>query len=705
VTAGRRKLKQAVLLKNKRVNSMNSATPQTKDVVVGAVEASLRSKAPFLEDTLLTAFKINPKRVEEAVLATCNDVLAAPIKKNEYEWLKQYVLPSSVWLLPTADDDDQFMFGKLLAIAREFAEDIKGEMNAIYEHLQDHKDWHKVLAIKNQTVVQRQDDESVGLLTDDGVRAILEAKQDDIDEREDLMSFIETNLAVSMLTTTASEIDSEFQNTMRAIMGGFGDYTPAPIKRVDRCVSKIENDYKDEAFPKAAKLLDLVRCSVSFNTVSQLLAGYEWFMKCIEGGRVSMKLARVKNGFLANDEGGYRDLKINVIFQSTMNPEVRMICEVQLILNQYLYEKKKMHKLYSIIRDEIYYKIVVLNDEDAPSLASLASRRPSEQELELKALQFEPILNAQQEFGGEYGEWYFKGGVQPDQGLLSLISGDYGGDIQCHCVDMESKKEVFKTQCHGYHTNHWISIENRLFLSAPTTKNVVSFFAVDSVSKQLLEEESLKVVLPESDVIDYVEFDSSFENVFILKNKKTLEKRPVGGGDEVALSLTLEKEDEGEGDKNLSLSDDGKFCAIGGGYEKKMWHLIDIATQQQYELESKALGHSMAPCFLGGGSQLVAVGGNAKIEIWDLDQREAINVVEFSGGDQGDSVNCMCSAGDLLAVGSEDKKIRVYHTGSWELLYSEQYEMVPVSLHLDSDLRYLTVGGSYGEKCVVLKIT
>merc|ERR1719427_473066 len=106
-----------------------------------------------------------------------------------------------------------------------------------------------------------------------------------------------------MLAATAKQIDAEFQNELRIVMSPFGEYKPGPIKRVDRCVSKIENDYKDEAFPKAAKLLDLVRCSVSFNTVSQLLAGYEWFMKSIEGGGVSMKLARVKNGFLGDAEG------------------------------------------------------------------------------------------------------------------------------------------------------------------------------------------------------------------------------------------------------------------------------------------------------------------------------------------------------------------------------------------------------------------
>jgi len=401
-----------------------------------------------------------------------------------------------------------------------------------------------------------------------------------------------------------------------------------------------------------------------------------------------MELARIKNGFLSDAEGGYRDLKINVVFQSTSNPEVRMICEVQLILNQYLYEKKKMHKLYSIIRDEIYYEMA-----------------SAEEELDLKALQFEPILNAHKEFGDEYGDVCYKGAVQTDPGLLTVVSQESfaWSNKQCLCVDMESKKVVFKTKCHadGCHANHWVTFENRLFLSVPTKKNVVSFFAVDSVSKQLSEDDALKIVLPESDNIDFVEFDNAFENVFIIKNGRTLEKRLVGGGDEVTMSLRLNTEVESGGDKNLSLSEDGKFCAIGGGWTKKMWHLVDIATQQQYELESKILENSFTPCFIGGGSQLIAVGGGVQFEIWDLNQREAINAVEFDGY----NVGCMCSTGNILAMGSADKNVRLYDTRSWELLLTKHCDMIPKSLHLTTDLRYLTVGGLQGEQCVVLKLT
>merc|ERR1712113_408742 len=156
--------------------------------------------------------------------------------------------------------------------------------------------------------------------------------------------FIDNNLAVNILMATAKKIDSEFQQEMNTILSRHGEFKKGPMKRVERALSKIENDYIDEEYPKSAKLLDIVRCSVSYNTVGQLLEGYKAFMDHIESGVSSLTMARVKNGFIDNDDGGYRDIKVNVVYQSTLNPEIKMLSEVQFILNQYLYEKKKIHK-------------------------------------------------------------------------------------------------------------------------------------------------------------------------------------------------------------------------------------------------------------------------------------------------------------------------------------------------------------------------
>merc|ERR1711972_1166420 len=160
------------------------------------------------------------------------------------------------------------------------------------------------MAIKNETFVCRQDDDAVALLRDDGILSVLEMKQqgDDEESVRKLREFVESNVAVTKLTATAKKIDSEFQGVMKQLMTRYGEYKKGPIKKVERCVSKLENDYQDAAFPKAAKLLDMVRCSVSFNTLSQLLNGYHGFLKFIANNSESLKVARIKNGFLGDAE-------------------------------------------------------------------------------------------------------------------------------------------------------------------------------------------------------------------------------------------------------------------------------------------------------------------------------------------------------------------------------------------------------------------
>ena len=171
-------------------------------------------------------------------------------------------------------------------------------MHSIYNHLKDHQEWAQVLAIKNETVLGRQDDDRVGLLHDQGIMDFAKQKQSDDDDVQELTTFNDTNLLVNMLTTTAKKINPEFQNHVQRVMERFGTFREGPAKQVERCQSKVENDYHDAAYPAAAKLLDLVRCSVSVNTVEQLLVGYEGLLRHIKSSTSPFELARLKNCFL-----------------------------------------------------------------------------------------------------------------------------------------------------------------------------------------------------------------------------------------------------------------------------------------------------------------------------------------------------------------------------------------------------------------------
>merc|ERR1712154_722358 len=117
-----------------------------------------------------------------------------------------------------------------------------------------------------------------------------------------------------------------------------------------------------------------------------------------------MTLARVKNGFLDQTDGGYRDIKVNVVYHSAVHQNVKIITEVQFILNQYLYEKKKVHKLYSIARERAYFDLVVHAEDDG------------DQQQKLKAMKFEPILNVRDEIELNHrGTYFFKCSVDSEK--------------------------------------------------------------------------------------------------------------------------------------------------------------------------------------------------------------------------------------------------------------------------------------------------
>ncbi len=154
---------------------------------------------------------------------------------------------------------------------------------------------------------------------------------------------------------------------------------------------------------------------MTFNTLNQLVDGYNGLISHIQKNPTIIELSRVKNGFLDANDGGYRDIKLNVIYhsQNPMNNGVSMICEIQLLFGQYLHEKKRIHKLYSVLRQNEYFKMVVTDQEEMKT-----------QIKDMKDLQFTPVLNVAQEvkMSGEPfdGNDIFRGCVDSDLKLLAV---------------------------------------------------------------------------------------------------------------------------------------------------------------------------------------------------------------------------------------------------------------------------------------------
>merc|ERR1711969_463714 len=208
VLEARRKLMADTALQKKRYEQLLSASPETLDVLVRSIGAAFSTHSAFPEAALLVAFAANPEEVQRIMSKCCKKLLSAPIAPAEYEWFMRYVFASSVWL--QRGKDGRLMFERLLAITQSMAQKIRQSMDDIHAHLAAHAEWHRVLAIANETVVARQDDERVGLLHQQGIRDVaeLDGKRDDDEhgdgDLDELQSFVDSNLALNVVTTAAA---------------------------------------------------------------------------------------------------------------------------------------------------------------------------------------------------------------------------------------------------------------------------------------------------------------------------------------------------------------------------------------------------------------------------------------------------------------------------------------------------------------------
>jgi len=204
----------------------------------------------------------------------------------------------------------------------------------------------------------------------------------------------------------------------------------APVKGKERTKSKVGTDYNDAIYyPKSARILDLLRCSLTFANVDLLLAGVDLMMKKIVGSNDDEEIvgddetnrlgflsgmARVKNMFEGDDRqsrmeknGTYRDIKCNAVYFSVEH-DMSMICEIQFILESFLMAKKSQHRLYSIVRGQDVFEIVdaIANDDYLTNKLIVSAHNENKQEFrkftmlgadvnELSQDQFDEIVQRQ----------------------------------------------------------------------------------------------------------------------------------------------------------------------------------------------------------------------------------------------------------------------------------------------------------------------
>eukprot|EP01084_Bolivina_argentea_P154442 269219_1 len=214
------------------------------------------------------------------------------------------------------------------------------------------------------------------------------------------------------------------------------------------------------------------------------------------------------------------------------------------------------------------------------------------------------------------------------------------------------------------------------------------------------EDEQFGINLAANDVISFCEFDNNFKNVIMIINGQILEMRAVENINIVKKRIQLSESVTPFRSrfKQLSLSGNGNSCILAGGHKKGYAHFIDIENNEQTTLKSGKLGNgAYNPCFING--ELIAIGGETVVEIWDVWKRKLVKSIRCNGYSQ-----CTTSTNNILAVCTGDGRLTLYDVRNWEIFYTKKFNWVPSSLHLTTDSKYLTVAGRKGAKCVVLQI-
>merc|ERR1719242_437806 len=152
-----------------------------------------------------------------------------------------------------------------------------------------------------------------------------------------------------------------------------------------------------------------------------------------------------------------------------------------------------------------------------------------------------------------------------------------------------------------------------------------------------------------------------------------------------------------------------------GGASSDFFYLISLESQEQFKLTTNNLTCTFAPCFVNGESELVAVGGykGEGVEIWRVEDKEMVHHIDDCL-DDSIFVCCLYSARGILAAGFHSPNtgksyLHLYNVKSWEKIYRRELAMIPRSLYLTTDSKYLAIGGNDelqagGEKCVVVEI-
>eukprot|EP01084_Bolivina_argentea_P318162 551712_1 len=329
----------------------------------------IQNKMVFSDDMLslcwnYTIYKYKKQALNSklwtVIITSCIDVIEHRDSNNWY-WFKKYMLKSTIWLQINPEKDEQLSLNDLLVQKLFDITNIQSIKNSIKLKEMEKKfnlNWKSLVDFDIETKYDenpRQDDIPNGLIA----KYSKEELSQNINPSTtfNALKHYDINQYLPNLVLICHMVNDEFQECIMDIFNinnatntnicdfynkdiENGDnenlitYRRGPIKQISRCKVKSENDYRTMKFPTSSHLLDVLRCTLIFENVYNLLKTLKEFEYKVNNNKCGIikEIIRVKNGFKNwnSNNPNYCDIKLNIIIQTERHYAV--IGEIQFLI-------------------------------------------------------------------------------------------------------------------------------------------------------------------------------------------------------------------------------------------------------------------------------------------------------------------------------------------------------------------------------------
>eukprot|EP01083_Nonionella_stella_P174877 607421_1 len=286
----------------------------------------------------------------KALSSTCSDIIQNGGKRDWY-FLKKCVISSTLWYKSI---NNRYLYYELLNLVNAEADRQLMKLDTDLNELANanREDWNELTTwdLPDDYDVVRQDLIPNGIVSRYTYNQLSESSGSTFNSPR----FYDYNQYLSQLVLLAHMVDDEFHKSVQNIVCDVRDcaYMRGPVKLKERATAKSEIDYRNQAFPTSACVIDFNRCALVFHGISSLLQALDLFatkVKQHESGNI-IDIVRCKNGFIQFvQQPAYADIKLNVVIKGEQHA---IIGEIQFLLKTMKSFKDKAHNLYAVQRKE-----------------------------------------------------------------------------------------------------------------------------------------------------------------------------------------------------------------------------------------------------------------------------------------------------------------------------------------------------------------